>query len=123
MIDLKNNQAVAVAKYIRMSSTKVRRVLKQIQGLSYRDAIMILEFMPYRSCGPIWQVLYSAVSNAENNLGLNKQNLIIKKAFVNQGPTLKRFRPRAKGRGYQILKPTCHINIVVENINKIYIRL
>jgi len=57
MTELKNNQAIAIAKYVRMSSTKVRRVLKQIQGLSYKDAIMILEFMPYRSCGPIWQVL------------------------------------------------------------------
>ena len=117
MIELKNNQAIAISKYVRMSSTKVRRVLKQIQGLSYKDAIMILEFMPYHSCGPIWQVLHSAASNAQNNLGLNKQNLIIKKAFVDQGPTLKRFRPRAKGRGYQILKPTCHINIIVENQN------
>lgn len=115
MIKLKNNEAIAIAKYVRMSSIKVRRVLKQIQGLSYRDAIMLLEFMPYRSCGPIWQVLYSAAANAEHNLGLAKQNLIVKKAFVNQGPTLKRFRPRAKGRGFKILKPTCHINIIVES--------
>jgi large subunit ribosomal protein L22 len=115
MIDLKNNQAIAIAKYVRMSPTKVRRVLKQIQGLSYKDAIMILKFMPYRSCSTIWQVLHSAASNAQNNLGLSKQNLFIKTAFVNQGPTLKRFRPRAKGRGYQILKPTCHISIIVEN--------
>jgi large subunit ribosomal protein L22 len=115
MIDLKNNQAIAIAKYVRMSPTKVRRVLKQIQGLSYKNAIMILKFMPYRSCSTIWQVLHSAASNAENNLGLSKQNLFIKTAFVNQGPTLKRFRPRAKGRGYQILKPTCHISIIVEN--------
>ena len=113
MTELKNNQAIAIAKYVRMSSTKVRRVLNQI--LSYKDAIMILEFMPYRSCGPIWQVLHSAASNAQNNFGLNKQNLFIKTAFVNQGPTLKRFRTRAKGRGYQILKPTCHINIIVES--------
>jgi large subunit ribosomal protein L22 len=115
MIKLEKNEAIAIAKYVRISSTKVRRVLKQIQGLSYKDAILILEFMPYRSCGAIWQVLHSAASNAQNNLGLNKQNLIIKKAFVDQGPTLKRFRPRAKGRGYQILKPTCHINIIVQN--------
>jgi large subunit ribosomal protein L22 len=115
MIKLKNNQANSIAKYIRISPTKVRRVLKQIQGLSYKDALMILEFMPYRSCGPIWQTLHSAASNAQNNFGLNKQNLYIKSAFVNKGPTLKRFRPRAKGRGFQILKPTCHINIIVES--------
>lgn len=115
MIKIKKNQAKAIAKYIRMSPTKVRRVLKQIQGLSYKEALMILEFMPYRACGPIWQVLHSAASNAQNNLGLNKQNLFIKNAFVNSGPTLKRFRPRAKGRGYQILKHTSHINIVLES--------
>ena len=115
MSELKNNQAIAISKYVRMSPTKVRRVLRQIQGLSYKDAIMILKFMPYRCCSTIWQVLHSAASNAQNNLGFYKQNLFIKKAFVNQGPTLKRFRPRAKGRGYQILKPTCHISIIVEN--------
>jgi large subunit ribosomal protein L22 len=115
MIELKNNQAKAVAKYIRMSPTKVRRVLKQIQGLSYKEALMILEFMPYRACGPIWQLLHSAASNAQNNLNLNKQNLFIKTAIVDQGPTLRRFRPRAKGRGFKILKPTCHINIIVES--------
>lgn len=115
MNELNKNQAKAVAKYVRMSPTKVRRVLKQIQGLSYKEALMILEFMPYRACGPIWQVLHSAASNAQNNLGLNKQNLFIKSAFANQGPTLKRFRPRAKGRGFKILKPTCHINIIVES--------
>lgn len=115
MNELNKNQAKAVAKYVRMSPTKVRRVLKQIQGLSYREALMILEFMPYRACGPVWQVLHSASSNAQNNLGLNKQNLFIKSAFADQGPTLKRFRPRAKGRGFKIFKPTCHINIIVES--------
>jgi large subunit ribosomal protein L22 len=115
MTNLKNNEAIAIAKYVRMSPIKIRRVLKQIQGLSYKDAIMLLEFMPYRCCSIIWKVLYSAASNAQNNFGFYKQNLFIKKAFVNQGPTLKRFRPRAKGRGFQILKPTCHISIIVEN--------
>nr|YP_010443609.1 ribosomal protein L22 [Merotricha bacillata]UTE94496.1 ribosomal protein L22 [Merotricha bacillata] len=114
-LEYKYRQASATAKYIRMSPTKVRRVLKQIQGLYYKDAIMLLEFMPYRCCSIIWKVLYSAVSNAQNNCGLDKQNLFIKKTFADQGPVLKRFRPRAKGRGYQILKPTCHINIIVES--------
>nr|QBS14387.1 large subunit ribosomal protein L22 [Vacuolaria virescens] len=115
MANLEKNQAKAVSKYIRMSSTKVRRVLKQIQGLSYKEGLMILEFMPYRACRPIWKTLYSAASNAQNNIGLNKENLIIKNAFANQGPTFKRSRSRAKGRNFKILKPTCHINIVVEN--------
>ena len=107
----------AVAKYIRMSPFKVRRVLDQIRGRSYQEALMMLEFMPYRSCGPIWQVLHSAAANAQNNFGLEKKNLIIDIAYANEGPKLKRIRPRAQGRAYKILKPTCHITIVVKAVS------
>ena len=103
----------AIARYIRMSPRKVRRVLDQIRGLSYRDALIILEFMPYRSCEPILKVLRSAVANAENNFGLDPVSLVISSAYADQGPTLRRFRPRAQGRAYQIRKPTCHITIAV----------
>lgn len=109
--------AFAVAKYIRMSPTKVRRVLRQIQGLSYQEALIILEFMPFRACGPVWQVLHSAAANAENNLGLSKQDLVVSSAIANQGPVLKRFRPRAQGRAMSIHKPTCHISITVTTKN------
>lgn len=109
--------AKAVSKYIRISSNKVRRVLDQIRGRSYLEALMLLQFMPYRACGPIWQVLNSAATNAENNNGLNKEDLIVKTAFADQGPVLRRFRPRAQGRGYQIRKPTCHITIILETTN------
>jgi len=104
----------AIAKYIRMSPHKVRRVLNQIRGRSYQEALMMLEFMPYRACGPIWQVVHSAAANAQTNFGLDKKNLIIDIAFADEGPKLKRMRPRAQGRGYKILKPTCHITIVVK---------
>ncbi|CAN0320592.1 unnamed protein product [Ascophyllum nodosum] len=104
----------AVSKYIRISSNKVRLVLDQIRGRSYLEALMILQFMPYRACGPIWQVLNSAAANAEHNNGLNKENLKVKIAFADQGPALRRFRPRAQGRGYQIRKPTCHITIILD---------
>ena len=113
---IKNEAAKAVVKYIRLSPTKVRRVLDQIRGRTYQDALLILEFTPYRACAPICQVLNSAAANASNNLGLEKQNLIVKTAFADQGPTLRRFRPRAQGRGFQIRKPTCHITIIVEEI-------
>jgi len=113
MTNLKNTQAVAIAKYVRMSPLKIRRVLKQIQGLSYKDAIMLLEFMPYRCCSIIWKVLYSAASNAQNNFGLSKQNLFIQKAFVNQGPILRRMRPRAQGRAFKIQKKMAHLTIRV----------
>ena len=115
---MKNKQtAKAVSKYIRISSNKVRRVLDQIRGRSYLEALMLLQFMPYRACGPIWQVLNSAATNAENNNGLNKEDLIVKTVFADQGPVLRRFRPRAQGRGYQIRKPTCHITIILETTN------
>lgn len=103
--------AKAKAKYIRMSPAKVRRVLKQLKSLSYQEALMVLEFLPYRACLPIWQVLQSAAANAQTNLGLKKQDLYIAEAYVDKGPTLKRFRPRAQGRGYLIQKRTCHITI------------
>lgn len=103
----------AIARYVRMSPHKVRRVLDQIRGRSYREALIILEFMPYRSCDPILKVLRSAAANAEHNQGLNRAELLISQAFADQGPSLKRFRPRAQGRAYQIRKPTCHITIAV----------
>jgi large subunit ribosomal protein L22 len=104
----------AIGKYIRISPTKVRRVLDQIRGRSYQEALMILEFMPDRACEPIWQVLNSAAANAQNNLGLKKQDLKVKTVFADQGPTLRRFRPRAQGKGYPIRKPTCHITVILE---------
>jgi large subunit ribosomal protein L22 len=103
----------AIARYIRMSPFKVRRVLDQIRGLSYREALIILEFMPYKACDPVLKVLRSAVANAEHNAGLDPATLVVSKAFADGGPTLKRFRPRAQGRAYQIRKPTCHITVAV----------
>ncbi|MBL1176379.1 50S ribosomal protein L22 [Pantanalinema sp. GBBB05] len=103
----------AIARYVRMSPHKVRRVLDQIRGRSYREALIILEFMPYRSCEPILKVLRSAAANAEHNEGIDRASLLVSQAYADQGPTLKRFRPRAQGRAYQIRKPTCHITIAV----------
>lgn len=103
----------AIARYIRMSPNKVRRVLDQIRGISYREALIILEFMPYRACDPVRKLLRSAAANAEHNAGLERNKLVISTAYADQGPVLKRFRPRAQGRAYQIRKPTCHITIAV----------
>ncbi len=105
--------AKATARYIRMSPHKVRRVLDQIRGRSYREALILLEFMPYRACEPVLTVLRSAVANAEHNEGLDPASLVVSYAYADQGPSLKRFRPRAQGRAYQIRKPTCHITISV----------
>lgn len=114
MVEIDNSaQVKAIARYIRMSPHKVRRVLDQIRGRSYREALIMLEFMPYRACEPILKVLRSAVANAEHNDGLDPINLYVSEAFADQGPVLKRYRPRAQGRAYQIRKPTCHITIAV----------
>ncbi len=107
------NEVQAIARYIRMSPRKVRRVLDQIRGRSYREALIILEFMPYRACEPVLKVLRSAVANAEHNEGLDPADLVVSKACADGGPVLKRFRPRAQGRAYQIRKPTCHITVAV----------
>ncbi len=110
-----SNTSVAQAhgKYIRGSVSKVRRVLDQIRGRTYRDALIMLEFMPYRSTGPITKVLRSAVANAEHNLGLDPASLVITRAIADMGPSMKRYRPRAQGRAFAIKKQTCHISIAV----------
>ena len=107
-------KAIAHGNYIRGSASKVRRVLDQIRGKSYRDALIMLEFMPYRSTEPITKVLRSAVANAENNLGMDPSSLIISSASANMGPVMKRYRPRAQGRAFAIKKQTCHISISVQ---------
>ncbi len=113
-IEVDTSQEVkAIARYIRMSPFKVRRVLDQIRGRSYREALILLEFMPYRACEPIVKVLRSAVANAEHNEGLDPSDLVVSQAFADGGPTLKRYRPRAQGRAYQIRKRTCHITVAV----------
>jgi large subunit ribosomal protein L22 len=114
---LDNQSVKAVAKYIRMSPHKIRRVLDQIRGCSYQEALMILEFLPYDAGGPIWQVVHSAAANAKHNYGLDKKKLIFDEIFADEGPRLKRVRARAQGRGYKILKPTCHITVIMKEDN------
>lgn len=113
MVTTAGNEVKAIARYIRMSPFKARRVLDQIRGRSYREALIILEFMPYKACEPVLKVLRSAVANAEHNEGFDPAELFISKAYADQGPVFKRYRPRAQGRAYQVRKPTCHITIAV----------
>nr|ARO91137.1 50S ribosomal protein L22 [Flintiella sanguinaria] len=116
-INKSKSEAKAISKYIRMSPNKVRRVLDQIRGKNYREAIMILQFMPYRACKPILQTLESAAANAQHNYAIEKSFLVVKEAYANGGPILKRFQPRAQGRAYSIHKPTCHITIKVKTLS------
>lgn len=106
-------ESKATGKYLRLSAQKTRRVLDQIRGKNYQEALMILQFMPYKPCKIIKKILESANSNA-NNLNMNQDNLIVNQAFANDGPKLKRFQPRAQGRAFPIHKPTCHITITLK---------
>ena len=105
--------AKAMARTVRVSPRKTRLVLDLIRGKNVADAIAILKFTPYKASCIIEGVLNSAIANAVNNFGLEKANLVVSEAFANEGPTLKRFRPRAKGSASPINKRTAHITVVV----------
>nr|QCI04090.1 ribosomal protein L22 [Antithamnionella ternifolia] len=108
----------AIGKYLRLSSHKARRVLEQIKGKSYSEAILILKFMPYKACININKILESAVNNLSHNSkqDIDKNKILIHNAYANDGPKLKRFQPRAQGRAFPIHKPTCHITIEIKII-------
>ena len=110
----KDKRPRAVAKHVRISPYKVRIVLDIIRGKDYKQAIAILENTPKSASEPIKKVLMSAAANAENNLGMNKDNLFVAVCYADQGPTLKRVMPRAQGRAFRILKRTSHITIVLD---------
>lgn len=105
--------AKATAKTVRIPARKARLVIDLIRGKSVAEAFGILKFTPRSSAYLIEKVLKSAVANAENNFDLDVEDLYVSEAFVNEGPTLKRFRPRAKGSASPINKRTSHITVVV----------
>ena len=109
-------RARASARYVRMAPMKVRRVVDLIRGLEAAEALSVLQFAPQAASEPVAKVLASAVANAEHNLQLDPESLIVSTAYVDEGPTLKRFRPRAQGRAYRINKRTSHITIEVESV-------
>ena len=108
--------ARAVAKHVRISATKARRVVNLVRGMPAKDALTVLQFATQAASEPVYKVLASAIANAENNERLDPDSLLVSEAFVDEGPTLKRFRPRAQGRAYRIRKRTCHITIAVESV-------
>ncbi|BDZ30370.1 50S ribosomal protein L22 [Lactiplantibacillus sp. WILCCON 0030] len=105
--------ANATAKTVRIAARKVRLVVDLIRGKSVAEALAILKFTPRGGSPVVEKVLLSAVANAENNFDLDREDLVVSEAFVNEGPTLKRFRPRAKGSASPINKRTSHITITV----------
>ena len=104
----------AIARHIRMSSTKVRRVIDLVRGSDVNEALSILKFAPQAAAEPVYKVIASAAANAENTEGLRIEDLYISQAFVDEGVTMRRIRPRAKGSASRILKRGSHITVVVE---------
>jgi large subunit ribosomal protein L22 len=108
------NAALAQARYVRMTPMKCRRVIDLVRGLPVQAALDQLRFQPQAASEPIAKVIASAAANAQHNKQLDARSLFISQAYVDEGPTLKRFRPRAQGRAYRIRKRTSHITVVVE---------
>ena len=105
----------ATTKYIRMSPTKARDLASEIKGLSVEDALKITEFNARKAAVQIGRTLKSAIANAEHNNGITMDKLFIKNAFIDGGPTMKRFRPRARGSASPIQKKTSHITIILSD--------
>ena len=103
----------AVAKYVRISPVKVRKLIHAIKGKPVEAGLNILKFMPQKAAGIVEKTVRSAVSNADQNPDIDVDMLVIRNIIVDQGPTLKRFRARARGRGTRILKRTAHITIIL----------
>ena len=110
-------EAVATLKNARISARKVKIVADLIRGKDAKEALAIVKFTPKASSEILEKLLKSAIANAENNHGMNRGNLVVSEIYANQGPTLKRIRPAAKGSAVRIRKRTCHITIVVKEEN------
>jgi large subunit ribosomal protein L22 len=108
--------AFARGSNVRVTPMKARRVVALIRDLPAQEALAILKFAPQTASEPVAKVLASAIANAEHNFQLDPESLFVSSAYVDEGPTMKRFRPRAQGRAYRIRKRTSHITIEVESV-------
>lgn len=106
-------EARAVAKYIRLSPKKVHLVARMIRGKRVKEAQALLRFVPNRAARVLEKALNSAVANAENNYDLDRENLVVARAFADEGPTMKRLMPRARGRADVIARRSSHVTVVV----------
>lgn len=106
-------ESKAVAKYVRISPFKVRKLIGAVKGRPVENGLDSLKFMPQKAARIIEKIIRSAVANADQNHGLDVDSLVIRNVIVDQGPTLKRFRARARGRGSRILKRTVHITVIL----------
>jgi large subunit ribosomal protein L22 len=111
--------AFARASQVNVTPMKARRVIELIRNKPATDALAVLKFAPQAASEPVAKVLASAIANATNNFDLDEDTLIVSRAYVDEGPTLKRFQPRAQGRAYRIRKRTSHITIEVESVERV----
>jgi large subunit ribosomal protein L22 len=111
-------EARATVKYIRTSPRKMRRVVDLIRGQHVEEARRILRFSPLGATHDVEKLLNSAVANAEQQPGVISENLMVSRAWVDEGPTLKRFRPRAYGRATRVRKRTAHVTVVVRTMGE-----
>jgi large subunit ribosomal protein L22 len=107
--------ATAVARFVRVSPTKARRVIDLVRGKSVAEALDILRWAPQAASEPVAKVIASAAANAQNNNGLDPATLVVAAVYADGGPTAKRIRPRAQGRAFRIRKRTSHITVIVES--------
>jgi len=108
-------EARAMARYVRVTPRKARRVVDLIRGLPADEAQAVLTFAPQSASGPVGKVLASAIANAGQDGRSDRGALVVSRAWVDEGPTLKRFRPRAQGRAYRVNKRTSHITVIVSD--------
>ena len=109
--------AFASARFVRISPMKARRVVDMVRGLAVDEALALLQFAPQAASETVYKVLESAVANAEGTENLDRNTLVVTKAMVDEGPTMKRWRPRAQGRASRINKRTSHITLVVQPVD------
>ncbi len=108
-------EARAQARYVRVTPMKARRVIDLIRGMNASEAQAVLKFAPQAASEPIGKVLDSAIANATNNHAMDARSLVVSAAYVDEGPTMKRIRPRAQGRAYRINKRSSHITVIVSD--------
>ena len=104
-----------MARFVRVTPRKARRVVDLIRGMPADEAQAVLSFAPQSASDPVGKVLASAIANAEQTGQASASSLVVSRAWVDEGPTMKRFRPRAQGRGYRINKRTSHITVIVSD--------
>ncbi|MBP1327245.1 large subunit ribosomal protein L22 [Leucobacter exalbidus] len=117
-------ESTASLRHIRITPQKARRVVDLVRGKNAQEALAILKFAPQAAAEPVFKLVASAIANArvkaeKENLRLNEDELVIARAFVDEGATLKRFRPRAQGRAFRINKRTSHITVVIQSADEL----